>query len=698
MGQFSFQYPVWTIGLCLILAGLAGAIMYYKSTQLADRTYAQKLGLSVLRMIAVFGILLLILNPLYKYYKKSIQKPILVFAQDVSESIVSKDSLSIQSFIKSRDQLEASLQDKYDLIHLEFGANCIEQKTDQFDQKLTNINSVLDQISNTYEIEKIKGLVLISDGIQNTGKSPLYHSSLRQIPIYPILLGDTTPEKDLRISNLFFNEIVYAGDKFSVEVDLQAWNLVNAKSDLILSKFQDGKWTSIQTQAFEINQKVYFNTFQFIIQTESPGLQKFRLSSASLNGEVNTSNNTREFYIDILDSKKKILILSYSPHPDISAIKDAVTTNKNYELTVKNISDRVDKLSDYSLIIFHQLPGTGGVGKNMIEQAKNLKVPSLFILGAQTDIIQLNSVQDIIRINDSNKTSSEAAPVYKSNFNQFVLSDPSIQYISKLPPLNVPFGTYSLDPSASILFFQKIGSIETNYPMWVLSEKNQYRSSYILGEGIWKWKLNEFAATGNFNFFSELISKNIQYNTSKLDHRKFRISQPKRIYNEGETISFFGELYNDNNERINTPDINMTLTGPDKLNYNFTFSRLENYYTLDIGSLAPGEYNYQAQLEWNRQSLTSSGKFSIQALNLETQNHIADFNLLRNLAERSSGTAYFPDQLDALQSYLNNDQNSKSILIQNLEVNPLIDQKWIFFILFICLALEWFLRRYWGSY
>lgn len=92
MGQFSFQYPVWTIGLCLIIALIAGLALYYKTSQLSDRTFGQKLLLSILRVVSVLLILLLLLNPLYKYFKQTIQKPILVFAQDVSSSIVSKDS------------------------------------------------------------------------------------------------------------------------------------------------------------------------------------------------------------------------------------------------------------------------------------------------------------------------------------------------------------------------------------------------------------------------------------------------------------------------------------------------------------------------------------------------------------------------------------------------------------------------------
>lgn len=698
MGQFSFQYPVWSLGLCLLFAFIAGMLMYYKSPQLADRSYSQKLALSSLRMAAVFLILLLLLNPLYKYYKKSIQKPLILIAQDISESIVSKDSNSIHDFLINRDQLENNLKDKFEVFHLEFDNTCHEHKSDQFSGKLTNINAALDYITNSYDLQKTRGIIIASDGIQNTGKSPIYNSILNQIPVYPILLGDTTPEKDLWIGNLFFNEIVYAGDKFAIETDIQAWNLINEKSIIKLSKFQDGKWNLLNSESISITQSGYFSTKQFITQTDAPGLTKYKISIDPINGEASIRNNTREFYVDILDSKKKILVLSYSPHPDLSAIKEAITENINYELVIKNISDNLPVFNEYSLIIFHQLPGPGGIGKSQIESAKKLQIPSLFILGPLTEINQFNTSQDIVSISGTNKTTSEATPIIKPSFNQFLLSDPSLDYIKKLPPLNAPFGNYTLDPSANILFYQKIGTIETNYPLLVLADKSAYRTSFILGEGIWKWKLNEYLNTNHFNFFIELITKTVQFTSTKQDHRKFRISQSKRIFNEGENIPFYGELYNDNNERINQPDVDLEIVSSDGLKFNYNFSRIENYYSLDIGSLAAGEYNFTAHTEWNRKQLTDNGKFSIQAQNIETANRVADFNLLRSLSVKSGGISYLPSDLISLQNELLGDEKSKSILVQNLEINPLIDQKWLFFIIGLFLLLEWFLRRFWGSY
>lgn len=698
MGQFSFQYPIWFIGICLLVAIASGLLMYYKSRLLSDKSFGQKLLLCLLRISAVSLILLLLLNPFYKYYKQSIKKPVLIFAQDVSSSFRSKDSSFLKLYIQNRDKTETDLSEKYDVVHIEFANKATRTKTDQFNGKSTNLSTVFDYAADQLDLENLKGIILATDGIYNSGMNPLYHSTLKQIPVYPLLFGDTLPEKDLSVTSLFFNEIIYAGDKFAVQADLQSWNLENESFTVSLKKYNDGQWNTLKSEVIKIQQKKFFQTKEFVIQTDAPGINRYKIECSTLSSETNTKNNQREFYVEVLDSKKKVLILSYAVHPDIAALQEALVSNKNYEVEIKTINEPVSNLEKYSLLITHQLPAASGNGSQIIQQAKSMKVPVLLILGSQTDIASFNKCQDIVQITGTSKSANEALPLYRKAFNQFTFSDKTQESFQKYPPINAVYGNYNVDPSASILLYQKIGKVETNYPLWICSDKNGYRTSIILGEGIWKWKLNEFMSSNSFDPFFELINKTVQYTSTKEDKRKFRVLQDKRIFDEGESIGFNAEFYNDNLERINTPDANLSITGPGNVKYDYSFSKPENYYTLDAGSLAPGDYSYQANLNWNRKDYQATGKFSIQSLDIENSYKVADFGLLRNLAQQSGGNVYLPNQLDQLSADLIENKSAKPIITQNLEINPLIDQKWVFLILFLCLALEWFLRRYWGSY
>ena len=53
------------------------------------------------------------------------------------------------------------------------------------------------------------------------------------------------------------------------------------------------------------------------------------------------------YFIDVIDDRKKILILFSNPHPDIAAIKESLETHDQYEVYVKWVSDS-NKQSGYS--------------------------------------------------------------------------------------------------------------------------------------------------------------------------------------------------------------------------------------------------------------------------------------------------------------------------------------------------------------
>jgi hypothetical protein len=697
MGEFSFQYPLWFIGLCLLTAIISGLLMYYKSTLLSDKSFGQKLLLACLRVTSIFFILLLLLNPFYKYYKQTIKKPILVVAQDVSSSIAQTNPTSLNEFLTSRKQMSDELAEKFDVIHLEFSNKTERSTRDSFKGVQTNLSSVFDFCVNQLDFSNVKGLILATDGIYNAGKNPLYHSAITQLPVYPILFGDTIPESDLTISSIFFNDIIYAGDKFAIQADIQSWNLQNEQFDIHLKQFENDQLKTLQSESIKISSNKFFQTKEYIVQTDKPGIYRYRLECSKIAGERNIKNNIREFYIEVLDAKKQVLLVHYAPHPDITAIKESLLTNKNYE-DIKSVADLFTNLEKYSLAILHQLPGSSNTGSQIIQQLNALEVPILYIVGSQTEINSFNKVQDIVQISGSSKSPNEALPVYRETFSQFTLSDESKHSITRFPPINAVYGSYSLDPSASVFFFQKIGKVETNYPLWICAEKNGIRKSIILGEGIWKWKLHEYMYSNSFESFNEIINKTVQFTSTKEDRRKFRVYQNKRIFDEGESIMFQAEFYNDNFERINIPDANLTIYGKGNLSYNYSFSKSQNYYSLDAGSLSPGDYSYKASLHWDRKDHHSEGKFSIQILDIENNNRVADFGLLLNVADKSGGKVYHKNELSQLSNDLLNLNTAKSIISQSLEIKPLIDQKWVFFIIFLCLASEWFLRRYWGSY
>ena len=76
-------------------------------------------------------------------------------------------------------------------------------------------------------------------------------------------------------------------------------------------------------------------------------------------GEFTYQNNTRTVYIEVIDSRSKILLYSHAPHPDIAALQQALAGNENYEVLVKYSNDlRSIPVHTLDLVIWHD-PGKG---------------------------------------------------------------------------------------------------------------------------------------------------------------------------------------------------------------------------------------------------------------------------------------------------------------------------------------------------
>ncbi len=698
MEQFSFQYPVWLLGICLLLAIGTGMLVYYQTSSLRDKPSQYRLVLALLRTFAMFLVLILLLNPIIKTRQSEIKKPILVWAQDISESMQLKSSNQIKAYLGPRDECLEELKDKYEIVYVEIGNTSAIQKTDTFNGTATDLNSALDLCLEQLDMQQLKTLVLATDGIYNKGRSPLYHSLVQQIPIQTIRFGDTSQNKDVAIHNVFFNEIIYAGDQCAIQLDFSTYNAVQQNLKIELEEYKNNVWSKISEQSFLPDKYRTFDSRNFSVQTVKPGIFRYRFKISQLQGEENTLNNLREFYIEVIDSKKKVLLFANAPHPDIAAIRSALLSTKNYEVTTKFWPDIPTDVKSYETILLHQLPGVNTNLTRLIQDWNMMHVPLIFICGKQSDIPQFNRSQELISINGNNGGINEVTPTLTAEFKPFILTDKILDFAKQIPPLNAPFGTYELKPGATALFNQKIGKVETSYPLWIVSEKGGIRSACIAGEGIWRWRLSEYASHETTQLTDELLMKTIQFVSLKEDKRRFRVIQDKKILNSGDPIVFNAELYNDNYERINAPDVQMVITDSKNASYNFTYSKISNYYQLNAGTLGVGDYTYESKVSWNNKEYKANGRFSITDLKLESTNTVANHDLLKSLSQRSGGESYDPGSLTLLKNSLLKLDQAKPTIFYHIDFKPLINIKFLFILLLLLLATEWFLRRYWGSY
>ena len=94
----------------------------------------------------------------------------------------------------------------------------------------------------------------------------------------------------------------------------------------------------------------------FQLKADKVGVQSYTAVISNLSGEYSIKNNRRNFYIEVVDARSKILLISAAPHPDMSAVKDVLERNEKYEVKSILMKDWDQSLAKVDLVIWHE-PG-----------------------------------------------------------------------------------------------------------------------------------------------------------------------------------------------------------------------------------------------------------------------------------------------------------------------------------------------------
>jgi len=655
--------------------------------------------MGLLRTLAVTGLSTLLLSPLVKTATEDIKQPIIVVAEDVSQSIVS--GLSKEQQVQSQDEMTnmiSKLSETYEVKTISIGDAISEGKVDSFNANITNLSNALSYIDDNYGDQNLGAIIMATDGIYNEGKNPIYTNTNITAPLYIIAQGDTSVRRDLAVKNVFVNKIAYLGDKFTLQIDIQASNAAGTASNLSVRNVTDKQNVKLHTENIRVNNNSFFTTKEIIVDANRTGVNKIRIALSPVSNEISTVNNYKDIYIEVLDARQKILILADAPHPDLSALRSIISKNKNYESEVKFVSEGNINVLEYDIVILHNLPSDDHDILAFKSTMDSRKIPRLYIIGAETKSSLLNSFQDVIRLKKNGNSTEDIQARVVDNFSSFTLSENLIRTIGKFPALVAPFGSFSDPLGANILLKQKIRDIPTENPLLAFSDKAGYKTGVLVGEGLWKWRLYNYVESQNFDIIEELINKSIQYISTKEDKRKFRASSSKNLYKENEDILFSAQLYNENYEMINEPDVFVSVRNSDNKEYKYTFSKTTNYYTLNANLLPTGKYSYEASTSYNGETLTQKGYFTIQDIQLELYDLTARHGLLKSLSNKYGGNVVLPTELKSLVDNLTGENSLKPTIYTNIKTRSVINFKWIFWSFLLMLCGEWFLRRYMGSY
>ena len=669
-----------TILLIFLSLLIAGGYSYYNYIYKAKIKLKVHLVLALLRFITVFSILLLLINPIITNKTLEIIKTPLVIAVDNSSSISNLKATQTAAELYENLSSNSELKDKYDIQSYRFDSDFESSDTFDFKGTQTNIDAVA---KNSKSINKnsIFPTVLITDGNQTLGNDFVFSFDPNN-KVYPIVVGDTTTYLDLRISQLNANKYAFHKNKFPVEVFLNYSGTKAVTSNFSITQGN----TVLNSQIVSFSPSKKSVVISVLLPADKIGLQVYKATIRSREKEKNTYNNNFNFAVDVIDQKTEIALISSFNHPDLGALKRAIESNAQRKVTLLKPKETND-LSKYNIVILYQ-PTIEF--RSFFERNTDLGLNTFIITGTKTDFNYLNQQQKDLVFKMGSQSEDYIAQ-YKDDFNLFSLEDIGF---SQFPPLENPFGVISTSSNVNILLGSTIRNINTNAPLLAFSENQGRRGAYLLGENSWKWRLQSHVDTKSYEKYDTFIDKTIQYLASNAAKKSLVVTH-SGFYNSGVAIEISAQYFNKNYELDDKANLNITLVNKKtKAKKSYDLLKSNTDFKVNLDGLEVGKYDFVVR-ELNSNSVYSNS-FEIVDFDIEKQFVNPDLIKLNQLAIQTKGQVIFPDKVDSLIKSLLENEDYKSVQKTIIKKIPLIDSIWLLILIIVCLAAEWFVRKYNG--
>lgn len=663
--------------VCVAIGSAIATYIHYFFREQARPKYLW--FLAIMRFLGLFFIGALLVNPTVAFMETTTTKPVLNVLFDNSASVKALKKEEQVEKIRKIILEDKQLQDKFDLVAFAFGAQPTTLSDSLvFDQPYTDITKALKGSEKLFN-KRNRVQVLITDGNQTKGNA--YQLERFLAPIYPLVIGDTTAVEDLSIERVNVNKYSYIGNKFPVEVQVnyEGKETVNTVFELY------HKSKLVYREPLVLSAAKNFKQVQCFVTSEKVGLQFYRAVVKKIKSEKNTKNNSRSFSIEVLNEKSKVLLVSAVMHPDLGALKKAIERSEQRSVTITTPTRAVKDIASYDLVIAYQ-------PNQQFKQLFDVRSSNMLIVtGSQTDWSFLNARSLGIKKQAIQKSEGYGA-VYNPDFLSFVQKNIGFE---EFPPLEDKFGRMRVTKEAKVLLYQNITGLDTKQPLLVTFDGQEGRFSWLLGEGLWKWRAAYFAVNDNFDDFDEFLGNFVQFTSDR--EKKERLSlRYDRIVPANLSVDLTA-YYVDETYRFDPrAALEIQVRDSDKKEVTrVPFSLKGNVFEVRLEGLKPGKYSFIVVVKG--QDLKRYGSFEIVPYSLEEQFTTASKEKLELLAAQSKGKLFYSDQTKELVNTLLTNSNLQPLQSEKLIEKSLLDWYWILLVIAGLFSAEWFTRKYFGK-
>ncbi len=656
--------------LFLILLILFSIYLYRRTNPPLPRGI--KFLLTALRIIAVFALFLALFEPVVAYRREYERKPRLTLLVDQSKS------MDLSESGKTREERLDSLLSSpafgefganFDLIRKPFAGGLINNPS-AADRDRTAIGDAIEDLSQEEMAAKSEYWILFSDGISNSGASASEAASAVKTPVYSIGLGQLSSGKDISITGLDYNQVVFAGKPTEITVRLE-WSGMNNDNSKIEIK-SSGK--ILQSKDIRLAQGDLRQETPLIFTPEHPGQQTFQIAIAPVEGEISTDNNGRSFSMTVLKSKLKVLLaadhidweyafliryLINSESVDLSTVvakkgggyignpfpSRQEELNQNDMVILYDVN--LDALSSRASLFKSFLGDKGGglmvlLGENYLKAALPRWIDDYlpFLAKGKGKLLYVKST---------------GRPVENYLFHPAVRLSDSRQSIregwSNLPPFECLVPIDSINSGGEILVTSGVGIGKNEIPIMGFRNIGAGKVLAVTASPFWHWAFFGYGFGRDNNEYKTLLGGVVNWLSLREESDPIKITPDKTVYTRGEKAGFGASVYDLGFRPITGASGTVTLkneAGKDSTVTQFV-ERGDGKYRAELDIVTPGRYKYAATIEKDGKKLRdAAGEIAVESYSIEEYRRKPDFETLARISQLTGGEFYHLNEADSL--------------------------------------------------
>lgn len=670
-----------TLLLIVLTFFLAFALSYfwYRGKNTSGSLF---LGLFVLRGLALWGLFILLVNPLIEKYTYTTERPVLNVVVDNSASIVNLGADEAIREVITRLQGDQQLRKAFNVSFYTLGEDLgVMDSLPGFNESQTDIAGALSSLQKL-DAGSREATLLISDGNNTYGADYQYHPSGRQGPVYAIVAGDTTRYDDLSIDRVNVNRYAYADNRFPLEVftALQGKEGVNTLLEVRLNN------KVVYKKNLRLEPGASGTAEAIELEAGSPGLKRYRVSLSSLEGEKNTTNNSYDFAVEVIGDRNRIAVVAAGSHPDLGALVKILGRQGQRQVTVVRPAD-VGDITNYDLfVLFDPDRSFASLFQGLDRAKKNYWI----IGGKATDWNSVNAGQDRFSREVTYNTEAVQGRV-NSGYGEFRFEGIEL---ATAPPINSLLGDFIINTPYDILIYKNINGIETDRPLLFTTDNSGSRVAVLDGSGLWKWRLWHYAQNDSFIAFDSFWNTLAQYLLTGVQRNRLDLTY-KPFYYANSSIAIGAGYYDKNFVFDPSENLELRLRNEEDESVEVIPMMAETKaYRANLDGLAPG--NYQFEVTVPEQGINTKGQFSVLEYDVEKQFANADVGRMKTLAERTNGRYGTLDDLPGIVEDLLKDDAYIPVQKQKAEAVSLVEWPWLLLGISLLFGAEWIIRKYNG--